>query len=222
MIRIVVVDDQRVIRAGLAAILNLQADMRVVAEAADGEEAVRLCQEFQPDVVLMDLKMPGMGGWRATATIRQAVPACRVLVFSTLMGDDHVYRAIEAGALGYLRKEADEAELTAAIRATHAGIRTMPTAVADALDRRLAADQLTAREIDVLRLVAGGRSNREVGEALGLTEHTVKGYLKSIATKFDVPDRTAAAILALQRGLLDMDGIGLANRQENRLGKDPI
>jgi two-component system NarL family response regulator len=113
-------------------------------------------------------------------------------------------------------KEASESELTEAIRATHAGRRTMPAALSAALDRRLAADQLTAREIDVLRQVAGGRSNREVGEALGLTEHTVKGYLKSIVAKFDVPDRTAAAILALQRGLLDMDSIGLADRQETR------
>lgn len=212
MIRLLVVDDQKVIRAGLAAILNLQPDMRVAGEAASGEEAVGLCGELRPDVVLMDLKMPGMGGWRATAAVRQAAPGCRVLVFTTLMGDEHVYRAIEAGALGYLTKDAEEAELTAAIRATHAGRRTMPAVVAAALDRRLAADQLTAREIDVLRLVAGGRSNREVGEALGLTEHTVKGYLKSITAKFDVPDRTAAAILAVQRGLLDMDGIGLAER----------
>ncbi len=212
MIRLVVVDDQKVIRAGLAAILNLQADMQVDGDAASGEDALPLCQQLQPDVVLMDLKMPGMGGWRATAALKQALPACRVLVFSTLMGDDHVHRAIQAGALGYLMKEADEAELTSAIRATHAGRRTIPAIVAEALDRRLAADQLTAREIDVLRLVAGGRSNREVGESLGLTEHTVKGYLKSITSKFDVPDRTAAAILALQRGLLDMEEIGLAAR----------
>jgi len=215
LIRVVVVDDQQVIRAGLAAILNLQPDMHVAGDAASGEDAVPLCQQLQPDVVLMDLKMPGIGGWRATAALKQTVPTCRVLVFSTLMGDDHVHRAIEAGALGYLMKEADEAELTGAIRATHAGRRTMPAAIAEALDQRLAANQLTAREIDVLRLVAGGRSNREVGEALGLTEHTVKGYLKSVTSKFDVPDRTAAAILALQRGLLDLEGIDLVARQEN-------
>jgi DNA-binding NarL/FixJ family response regulator len=215
LIRVVVVDDQQVIRAGLTAIINLQPDMQVAGQAANGEDAVPLCHEVQPDVVLMDLKMPGMGGWRATAALKQTVPSCRVLVFSTLMGDDHVHRAIEAGALGYLMKEADEGELTKAIRATHAGRRTMPAAMAEALDQRLAANQLTAREIDVLRLVAGGRSNREVGEQLGLTEHTVKGYLKSITGKFDVPDRTSAAILALQRGLLDMEDIGLVCRHED-------
>lgn len=215
MIRVVVVDDQLVIRAGLTAILNLQPDMHVSGQAADGETAVALCQELKPDVVLMDLKMPGMGGWRAIAALRQTVPACRVLVFSTLMGDEHVYRAIEAGALGYVMKEAEESELTAAIRATHAGRRTMPAALAEALDRRLAANQLTARELDILRLVAGGHSNREVAEVLGLSEHTVKGYLKSITAKLDVPDRTAAAVLALQRGLFDLDVIGRAARPES-------
>lgn len=214
MIRVVVVDDHAMIRAGLKAVLGAEVDLEVVGEAKDGESAVAVCLKVRPDVVLMDLKMPGMGGWRAIAALRKAVPESRVLVFSTLMGDEHVYRAIEAGALGYVLKEAEEAELTAAIRATHAGRRTMPMALAAALDRRLSLNQLTARELDVLKLLAGGRSNREVGKELGLTEQTVKGYLKSIAVKMDVPDRTAAVVMAAQRGLIEVEEIRVAERED--------
>ncbi len=212
MITILIADDQAIIRSGLKAILSLQPGMQVVGEAEDGETAITQCQQLLPDVVLMDLKMPGMGGWRATAAIRKAVPKCRILVFSSLIGDDQVYRAIEAGALGYLMKEAGEEELVSAIRATHAGTRTMPALISDALNRRLATDPITARELEILKLVATGRGNREIGEVLGLTEHTVKGYLKTIVAKFDVPDRTAAVIVALQRGLIDIAEIGLAER----------
>ncbi len=207
MIRVLVADDHKVVRAGLAAIIGLEPDMCVLGEAADGARAVALCRELRPDVVVMDLKMPGMTGWQATAAIRREAPECRVLVFSTCIGDEQVYRAIQAGALGYVMKEAEESELTGAIRDTHAGRRTLPAAVAAALERRLAFDPLTAREIDILKRVASGMGNREAGESLGLSEQTVKGYLKSIVSKLGAGDRTAAVVIAVQRGLIEVEKI---------------
>jgi DNA-binding NarL/FixJ family response regulator len=204
MISVLIVDDHKVVRAGLAAILRLQADMRIAGEAFDGQSAIDAYRQLRPDVVVMDLKMPGMNGWQAIGALRREFPDCRVLVLTTLLGDEDVFRAIQAGALGYLLKDAVEEELVAAIRYTFARRRTIPKAVADVLERRLAFDPLTARELDVLRLVADGKSNREAGEALGLTENTVKGYLKSIIAKLDVPDRTSAALLAVQRGLIEI------------------
>ena len=204
MISVLLVDDHKVVRAGLKAILNLQHDVRVVGEAADGGSAIAMYRELRPDVVSMDLKLPDISGWHTTAAIRREFPSAKILVFTTLIGDEHVYRAIQAGALGYVLKEADEKELVTAIRNTHNGTRTLPVAVEAALARRLAFDPLSARELDVLSLVATGLSNREVGERLGLTENTVKGYLKSIIGKLDVPDRTAAAMVAVQRGLINL------------------
>jgi two-component system NarL family response regulator len=203
VISVLIVDDHRVVRAGLAALLNLQPDMRVVAEAADGEEAVDQFRQTAPNVVVMDLRLPRLDGWRAVSAIVRENPSARVLVFSSLIADEHVYRALQAGALGYVTKDASEREITDAIRRTAVGRRTLPAQVAEALERRLATDPLSAREIDILRLVSAGRANREIGEALGITENTVKGYLKSIAVKLDAPDRTAAAVIALQRGLID-------------------
>jgi len=205
MISVLLVDDHKVVRAGLAAIIDMQQGMRVAGEAPDGETAIALYRKLRPDVVTMDLKLPGMGGWQATAAIRREFPESRILVLTTLIGDEHVYRAIQSGALGYLLKEADEAELTQAIRNTYAGQRTIPAAVAVKLEERLAFDPLSARELDVLRLVATGMSNHEVGDSLGVTENTVKGYLRSITGKLDAPDRTAAAMIAVQRGLIPLE-----------------
>jgi DNA-binding NarL/FixJ family response regulator len=206
MITVLIVDDHKVVRAGLRVMVNLQPDMKVIAEAADGETAVRLYREHRPDVVTMDLKLPGkFGGWQAISAIRSAFPQAKILVLTTLIGDEHIYRALQSGALGYVLKEADESELIAAIRSTNAGLRTMPAAVVAVLEQRLAFDPLSAREIDVLRHVAKGRSNREVGEALGIAEVTVKGYLRSISSKLDAPDRTAAVMIAVQRGLIALE-----------------
>ncbi len=209
MISVLIVDDHKVVRAGLTALIDTESDMRVVGEAADGDEAIREYGRLLPDVVVMDLKLPGMPGWRATAAIRSRWPDSRILVFTTLIGEEHVYQALQAGALGYILKDADDAELTGAIRHTAAGRRTIPAAVAALLEQRLASDPLTARELDILRLVAAGLSNREAGDRLGLTENTVKGYLKSIASKLDAPDRTAAAMIAVQRGLIELNAPNL-------------
>jgi len=203
LIRVLLVDDHHVIRAGLTAIIQGQPDMCVVGEASDGETAIRQYDRLRPGAVVMDLKLPGMPGQRAVAALRSRWPESRILIFTTLIGDEHVYQAIQAGALGYITKDADSAELTAAIRRTAAGQRTLPATVAALLERRLTSDPLTARELEILRLVASGHSNREAGDRLSLAENTVKGYLKSIVAKLDAPDRTAAAMIAVQRGLIE-------------------
>ena len=207
MISVLLVDDHKVVRAGLAALLNLQPDMRVAGEAANGETAITLYRDLRPEVVTMDLSMPGMNGWQTTAALRREFPQCHILILTSLVGDEDVYRALAAGALGYVLKESDAGELTQAIRNTHAGLRTLPAALEATLDQRLRFDPLTARELDVLRLIANGLTNREAGDRLGLTEQTVKGYLKSITSKLDVDDRTGAAMIALRRGLIHLEEI---------------
>jgi DNA-binding NarL/FixJ family response regulator len=204
MISVLLADDHKVVRAGLAAILKLERDIAVVGEASNGAAAIAQYRQLRPDVVVMDLKMPGMTGWQAIGALRAEFPTAKVLVLTTLAGDEDVFRAVQSGALGYMLKDSDGEELVAAIRNTHAGLRTIPKAIADALERRIAFDPLTARELDVLRLVAQGMSNRELGDVLGLTENTVKGYLKSIIAKLGVGDRTAAALAAVQRGLIEL------------------
>ena len=205
MIRVLVVDDHAVVRAGLVAVLHLEADIRVVAQARTGEEAVQLYRDMRPDVVTMDLRMPGNGGCSAIASLRAEFPNAKVLVLTTLSGDEHVYRALEAGALGFLLKDSDDGELAAAIRTTHAGKRTIPADVAAILAGRIGFEPLSAREVEVLRKVAKGRSNKEIGENLHISENTVKSYLKTIAFKLDAPDRTAAVMIAVKRGLFHID-----------------
>jgi len=205
MIRVLVVDDHAVVRAGLVAVLHLEADIRVVAQARTGEEAVQLYRDMRPDVVTMDLRMPGNGGCSAIASLRAEFPNAKVLVLTTLSGDEHVYRALEAGALGFLFKDDDDGELAAAIRTTHAGKRTIPADVAAILAGRIGFEPLSAREVEVLRKVARGRSNKEIGEDLRISENTVKSYLKTIAVKLDAPDRTAAVMIAVKRGLFHID-----------------
>jgi DNA-binding NarL/FixJ family response regulator len=207
MISVLLVDDHAVVRLGLAALIDMQSDMRVVGQAGDGATAIRLYAQLQPDVVTMDMKLPDMSGSQAMIAIRRAAPSARILVLSTLAGDEHIYRAMQAGALGYLLKAAGGDELAAAIRATHANRRTIPAEIAAALAERQRFDPLTARELDLLRLVAKGFSNAEIAAELGLSENTVKGYLKSINSKLDAPDRAAAAIIAVQRGLIDVEKV---------------
>jgi DNA-binding NarL/FixJ family response regulator len=207
MISVLLVDDHEVVRLGLAALIDMQSDMRVVGQAGDGATAIRLYRQLQPDVVTMDMKLPDMSGSQAIIAIRRESPAARILVLSTLAGDEHIYRAIQAGALGYLLKAAGGDELAAAIRATNANRRTIPAAIAAALVERQRFDPLTARELDLVRLVAKGFSNAEIAAELGLSENTVKGYLKSVNSKLDAPDRAAAAIIAVQRGLIDVEKV---------------
>jgi len=204
-IRVVVADDHPVVREGLAAILARQPDMAVAAEAESGEKACELCSSQRPDVVLMDLRMPGMGGVAATRWIGDRYPACHVLVLTTFDGDEEIYQALKAGARGYLLKDAGREELLAAIRGVHAGKRWIPPAVADRLAQRVAGSQLSSREVEVLSLVAAGNSNKRIARRLGITEGTVKGHVNSILGKLAADDRTEAVTSAVRRGILRLD-----------------
>lgn len=204
-IRVVVADDHPVVREGLSAILARQPDMAVAAEAENGEQACERCSAEQPDVVLMDLRMPGMGGVAATRWIGERYPACHVLVLTTFDGDEEIYQALKAGARGYLLKDAGREELLSAIRGVHAGKRWIPPAVADRLAQRVAGSQLSSREVEVLSLVAAGNSNKRIARRLGITEGTVKGHVNSILGKLAADDRTEAVTSAVRRGILRLD-----------------
>ena len=204
-IRLLLVDDHLVVRIGLRSLLETQSDMNIVAEAAGGVAAVEAFTKHHPDVTLMDLRMPDLGGAEATAAIRQKSPAARVLVLTTYDFDEDIYRALEAGAGGYLVKNTDSASLLAAIRSLHAGTYQLPQAVTDRLSQRRAAPDLTPREREVLLAIVRGQSNKEIGSTLGLAENTVKNHVKMILEKLKVADRTQAATTALQRGLIRLN-----------------
>ncbi|GAA0267230.1 response regulator transcription factor [Cryptosporangium japonicum] len=204
-VRVLLVDDHPVVRVGLRGMLDLSDDLHVVGEAASGDEALALTATLRPDVVLMDLRMPGMDGADATARIVTRVPGVRVLVLTTYDTDDDILRAIEAGAAGYLLKDTPLAQLVAAIHAAARGESVLAPPVAARLaDRRRTspAEQLTPREVEVLSLVAQGLSNAKIGRVLFISEATVKTHLLRTFMKLGVNDRTAAVTAALSRGAL--------------------
>ena len=203
-IRIIVVDDQAVVRQGFVSLIGTVADMRVIAQGTNGREAVALYREHRPDVVLMDLRMPEMGGVEAISTIRREFSDAKVIVLTTYDGDEDIYRSLQAGAQGYLLKDMFFDELESAIRAVHAGGRKIPGVVAERLAGRMGGSDLTGREHEVLELIVGGRSNKEIGAALGISEATVKSHINSILGKLGVTDRTQAATTALQRGIVHL------------------
>jgi DNA-binding NarL/FixJ family response regulator len=207
-IRILVVEDHHVVRQGLVALLNTVPDMIVVAEGADGKQAVDLFRQHEPDVTLMDLRMPNMGGVDAVVQIRQDYPAARIIVLTTFDGDEDIYRALQAGARAYLLKGMFGEELMDAIRAVHAGKSRIPAAVAERLANRMGGPGLTPRELDVLRLIVLGNSNKEIGEGLRISEATVKTHINNILSKLGVTDRTQATTTALQRGIVHLDSRG--------------
>jgi two-component system NarL family response regulator len=203
-IRIIVVDDQAVVRQGFVSLISTVPDMRVIAQGTNGREAVALYREHKPDVVLMDLRMPEMGGVEAIAVIRREWPGAKVIVLTTYDGDEDIYRSLQAGAQGYLLKDMFFEELESAIRAVHAGGRKIPGVVAERLAGRMGGSDLTGREHEVLELIVRGRSNKEIGTALGISEATVKSHINSILGKLGVTDRTQAATTALQRGIVHL------------------
>ena len=204
-IRILVVEDHHIVRKGFVALLGMVEGMEVVAEGSDGSEALGLYRKHRPDVTLMDLRLPGMGGVDAIKALRAAFTEARVIVLTTFDGDEDIYRALQAGARGYLLKGMKLEDLTAAIRTVHAGKTCIPEAVAGRLAERLAGPALTERETEVLRLIVGGNSNREIGTKLFISEATVKTHVNNLLSKLGVTDRTQATTLALQRGIVHLD-----------------
>lgn len=204
-IRILVVDDHKIVRQGIVSLLNTVADLQVVAEAADGQEAIDAHRLHRPDITLMDLRLPKIGGADAITRIRQEHPAARIIVLTTFDGDEDIFRALQAGAKGYLLKGMDINELTDAIRSVFAGKSRIPAAVAEKLADRMGGPALTAREIEVLKRIVAGRSNKEIAQDLIISEATVKTHINSILSKLGVTDRTQAATSALQRGIVHLD-----------------
>lgn len=201
-IRLLLVDDHLVVRIGLRSLLEMQPDLTVVAEAASGAAALAEFERHQPDLTLMDLRMPEMDGAQTTTAIRARFPDARILVLTTFDTDEDIFRALQAGARGYLLKNTDSEPLLKTIRAVHAGTYRLPPEVAARLAQRQAAPELSPRERDVLELIVKGRSNKEIGSALGVAENTVKNHVKVILDKLSVQDRTQAATTAIQRGIV--------------------
>lgn len=204
-IKLLVVDDHAIVRKGLVALLNSVEGLHVIAEASDGEQAIAAHRQHAPDVTLMDLRLPRIGGADAIAAIRRESPSARIIVLTTFDGDEDIFRALQAGAKGYLLKGMDAAELTDAIHAVYAGKSRIPSFVAEKLAERMGGPALTTRELDVLKRIVAGRSNKEIGADLHISEATVKTHINSILGKLAVTDRTQAATTALQRGIVHLE-----------------
>lgn len=201
-IRILIADDHPVVREGLAAMIEREPDMTVVAQAKTGREAVELFRRHRPDVTLMDLRMPEMEGVDAIVAIRAEFLLARIVVLTTYDGDEDIYRGLRAGAKAYLLKDAPAEDLLDTIRAVHRGKTRVPPEVAAKLAGRVSGSELTARELAVLKLIVDGKSNEEIGRALSITEGTVKFHVNHILGKLNVSDRTQAATAALKRGIV--------------------
>jgi DNA-binding NarL/FixJ family response regulator len=204
-LKIMLVDDHYLVRMGLASIIALEPDMTVCAEASTGEQARTLFRTARPDVTLMDLRLPGMSGSETIQAIRSEFPDARIVMISTYVCDEEIYGALQAGAMAYLVKSVQREELTNAIRKAAAGQRHIPAEVAARLADRVSRSQLSSREIEVLRLLVSGRRNREIANALDITEGTVKLHVSSILGKLGVSDRTEAVTVALQRGIVQLE-----------------
>jgi DNA-binding NarL/FixJ family response regulator len=204
-IRVMLVDDHPAFRKGMAALIESEPDLRVVAQTGDGREAIRIYREIEPDVVLMDLRLPGMGGVEAIMAIRKESPDARVIVLTTFDTDEDIYRAIQSGAKSFLLKDTPDDELSATIRAVHAGRQVLPPKVADRLAVRQQRADMSEREMEVLQLLIKGRSNKEISSSLFVSEDTVKAHLKHLFGKLGVHDRTEAAISAIRHGIVHLE-----------------
>ena len=203
-IRILVAEDHLVARVGVSTIVNMQPDMTVVAEASNGQQAVELFRKHRPDVTLLDLRMPGMGGVEAATAIRAEFPSAKMIALTTYGGDEDIRRALAAGVLAYLTKDVLHDELLKAIRAVHEGQTYLPAGVAAALAAQLPRPDLSAREVQVLELIVRGLANKQIAYTLSIAEHTVKNHVKSILSKLGAQDRTQAATAAIQRGIIHL------------------
>lgn len=201
-IRVMIADDQSLIRRGLIAILNMEEGFEVVAEACDGQQALELWRASKPDIILMDLRMPGMGGLEALRKLRAEDPSVAVIVLTTFDHDEDVYACLRAGARSYLLKDAQPEELFGCIRAIHSGQGYLQPKIAAKLVQRVGDEAPTEREVQILQLLAQGKSNKAIGVALHISESTVKSHLKSLFSKLDVTSRAEAIALAARRGLV--------------------
>jgi DNA-binding NarL/FixJ family response regulator len=202
-IRILAADDHPLVRGGIAALVNGQPDMSLVAECANGLEAIQQFRVHRPDITLMDLQMPEISGLDAIIAIRGEFPDARIIVLTTYVGDVQILRALQAGARAYLLKSLVHKELLDTIRAVHAGKKTLSPQASYELAEHATDDALTKGEIDVLRLIAAGNANKQIGDQLGITEDTVKGRVKNILSKLDAHDRTHAAMIGIKRGIIE-------------------
>ena len=204
IIRVLAVDDHPLLLEGIAALVGTDSDMQLVAQARNGPEAIEQFRKHRPDVTLMDIQMPGMNGIDTIAAIRGQFPDAHIVVLTTYAGDVQVMRAFRVGACGYLLKGLLRKDLLETIRAVHAGQKRMPPEIAAQIAEHATDDMLTTREIDVLRLIATGNSNKEIAARLSVTEETVKGYVKNTLAKLGANDRTHAVTIALKRGVIDL------------------
>jgi DNA-binding NarL/FixJ family response regulator len=203
-IRVLVADDHAVLRRGIASLVDAEPDMALVAQAGTGREAIEQFRLHRPDIALMDLQMPDMGGIEAMSGIRDEFPDARIIVLTTYAGDVQTLRALRAGARGYLLKGHVHTDLLESIRAVHAGQKRIPPEVAAELAGYAGFDELTPREIEILRLIAGGNANKGIGARLAITEETVKSHITNILSKLEANDRTHAVTIGLKRGIIDL------------------
>ncbi len=204
LIRILTVDDHALMRKGIAALVNAEPDMKLIAEASTGAEAIKQFRQYRPDVTVMDLQMPDMSGIEATISIRNEFPDARIIVLTTYAGDVQVVRALTAGARAYLLKAKVNRELLETIRSVHAGQKRIPPEVAAGLAEHTGEDNLSTREIDVLRLIAAGNANKEIAAQLSIGEDTVKRHVTNILAKLRANDRTHAVTIGLKRGIIEL------------------
>lgn len=204
-IRILIVDDHPVVRAGLSNMLSTQQGFEVVGAAADGEEALALIEKHPPHVLLLDLRMPGLSGIEILNKIKDKYPTLRAIVLTSFDSDEDIYRAVKAGAQGYLLKSTTEAEMVQAIRSVHAGNRHLPLHIAGRLAERMMRSSLTGREVEVLSMLAKGLTNKEIGRVLQISQNTAHNHINNIIEKLNVSGRTEAATIAIQQGIIQVD-----------------